>query len=120
MMRFLANENVPGAAVRCLAEAGHDVAWVRATSPGIADSDVPAWAIREHRILLTFDKDFADLARTTVMPRSVGIILFRLPVLPAREAGRYLTTLVTSRDDWAGNFSVLEPGRVRMRRRRAQ
>jgi predicted nuclease of predicted toxin-antitoxin system len=62
-MRFLANENVPGAAVAALAAAGHDVVWVRIVAPGIRDPDVLEWAARDHRILLTFDKDFGEIAR---------------------------------------------------------
>ena len=61
-MRFLANENFPGAAVTALQAAGHDVIWVRIVAPGMTDPDVLAWAVREERILLTFDKDFGELA----------------------------------------------------------
>jgi predicted nuclease of predicted toxin-antitoxin system len=57
-MRFLANENFPGAAVVALGADGHDVVWVRVAAPGMRDPDVLAWAAREGRILLTFDKDF--------------------------------------------------------------
>jgi predicted nuclease of predicted toxin-antitoxin system len=62
-MRFLANENFPGAAVIALESAGHDVVWVRVAAPGATDPDVLAWAAHEERILLTFDKDFGELAR---------------------------------------------------------
>lgn len=114
-MRFLANENFPAPAVRALQQAGHDVVWIRTAAPGIADSEVLAWAIREQRILLTFDKDFAELARMAVLPPSVGVVLFRTPPPRAAEIGPYLTALIIGRDDWAGHFSVIEPGRVRMR-----
>jgi predicted nuclease of predicted toxin-antitoxin system len=57
-MRFLANENFPGRAVTALAAAGHDVVWVTVAAPGMSDADVLAWAARDERILLTFDKDF--------------------------------------------------------------
>lgn len=63
-MRFLADENFPAAAVAGLASAGHDVAWIRTAAPGAADGDVLARAVREERILLTFDKDFGELARS--------------------------------------------------------
>jgi hypothetical protein len=46
-MRFLANENFPGAAVTALEAAGHDVVWVRIAAPGTTDPDVLAWAARE-------------------------------------------------------------------------
>jgi Domain of unknown function (DUF5615) len=49
-MRFLANENFPGAAVTALEAAGHDIVWVRTEAPGVADRDVLAWAAREERV----------------------------------------------------------------------
>jgi predicted nuclease of predicted toxin-antitoxin system len=61
-MRFLANENFPGDAVAELVTGGHDVVWVRTAAPGTKDADVLAWAVREERVLLTFDKDFCELA----------------------------------------------------------
>ena len=57
-MRFLANENFPGAAVAMLESTGHDVVWHRTAAPGAGDPEVLAWAARGARILLTFDKDF--------------------------------------------------------------
>jgi hypothetical protein len=35
-MRFLTNENFPGAAVRALQASGHDVVWVRTAAPGFS------------------------------------------------------------------------------------
>jgi len=114
-MRFLAHENFPGAAVTVLEAAGHDVVWVRTTAPGASDPDVLAWAAREKRILLTFDKDFGELARASALPPYCGIVLLRIPMPMAAEVGERLAELITARDDWAGSFSIIEPGRVRMR-----
>ena len=115
-MRFLANQNFPAAAVTALAAAGHDVVWVRVVAPGTPDPDVLAWAAREHRILLTFDKDFGELARGSALQRTCGVVLLRTPMPKPEEAGLRLAALIIARDDWAGNFSVIEPGRVRMQR----
>jgi Domain of unknown function (DUF5615) len=98
-MRFLANENVPGAAVAALDAAGHDIAWVRLAA----------------RILLTFDKDFGELARTVPLASGCGVVLLRIPMPKSADVGRRLAEIIGSRDDWAGHFSVIEPGRVRMR-----
>lgn len=114
-MRFLANENIPGAAVERLEAAGHDVVWVRIRAPGMSDPDVLAWAVREERILLTFDKDFGERARASSMPTTYGVVLLRIPMPKPGETGQRIADLVTARDDWAGHFSVIEPGRVRMR-----
>jgi predicted nuclease of predicted toxin-antitoxin system len=113
-MRFLANENFPRAAVAALEATGHDVVWIRTSAPGSTDPDVLAWAAREQRILLTFDKDFGELARKSGLPRECGIILFRTP-MPQPSNVRHLVDVIAARDDWAGHFSVVEPGRVRMR-----
>ena len=114
-MRFLANENFPGAAVSVLKSAGHDIAWVRTMAPGMSDPDVLALAARESRIVLTFDKDFGELARGSALPTTCGVILFRIPMPRPSDVGTRLADLITARDDWAGHFSVVEPGRVRMR-----
>jgi len=114
-MRFLANENFPGAAVAALIAAGHDVVWVRDTAPGMSDPDVLRWATRDERILLTFDKDFGELARASALPRTCGVLLFRVPMPNPGDVGSRLSGLIESRDDWAGNFSVIESGRIRMR-----
>jgi predicted nuclease of predicted toxin-antitoxin system len=79
-MRFLANENFPRAAVTTLEAAGHDVLWVRIAAPGATDPDVPAWAVREQRILITFDKDFGEQARASALPRTCGVVLPRMPM----------------------------------------
>jgi predicted nuclease of predicted toxin-antitoxin system len=75
-MRFLANENFPLDAVALLRKQGHDVAWIRQDAPGSLDEDVLARA--ENRILITFDKDFGELAFRVGLPVSIGIILFRI------------------------------------------
>jgi predicted nuclease of predicted toxin-antitoxin system len=82
-VRILANENFPRVAVDALRRAGHDVAWVCSDAPGSSDDVVLARALREVRILVTFDKDFEALS---------------------------------AQADWAGQFAIVEPGRLRVRR----
>ena len=114
-MRFLANENFPATAVAALIAGGHDVVWVRNSAPGMSDPDVLAWATRDERTLLTFDKDFGELARASALPSTCGVVLFRVPMQNPGDIGTRLGNLVMSRGDWAGHFSVIEPGRIRMR-----
>jgi predicted nuclease of predicted toxin-antitoxin system len=114
-MRFLADENFPGAAVDALVRAGHDVVWIATIARGMPDNEVFRWAARESRIILTFDKDFGQIARGASLPDSCGIILFRIPMPSSTEVGTRLANLVGSRFDWSGHFSVIEPDRVRMR-----
>jgi predicted nuclease of predicted toxin-antitoxin system len=79
-MRFLANENFPGAAVTILNSAGHDVIWIRTAVPGASDTEVLAWAARDAPVLLTFDQDFGELARPRRCPATCGVVLFRIPM----------------------------------------
>src|SRR5215468_3517141 len=113
-MRLLANENFPGAAVDALRARGHDVLWVRTEAPGITDQQVLARASAESRVLITFDKDFGELAFRTRLPAASGVVLFRIQQSsPAHVAARAVSAL-ESRTDWAGHFSVVLEDRVRM------
>jgi predicted nuclease of predicted toxin-antitoxin system len=114
-MRFLANENVPFDAVEALRQQGHDVAWIRTESPGISDPEVLSRAQTEDRILLTFDKDFGELAFREERVATVGIILFRIKTPSSSTVAQKVTTVIALRDDWAGHFSVIEDDKIRMR-----
>ena len=114
-MRFLADENFPGDAVAALRGAGHDIAWIRTDAPGSSDPAVLDRAVREDRVLLTFDKDFGELAWRARLPATCGIVLLRLSMPPPRLAGGIIARIILERNDWAGHFSVVGPGRIRMR-----
>ena len=114
-MNLLADENFPSAAVEMLRSAGHDVVWVRTAFPGISDQDVLARATTEKRILITFDKDFGDLAFRSGLPSSCGIVLFRLDWQAPRLVAARVTAILNSRTDWVGNFAVADESRIRMR-----
>jgi predicted nuclease of predicted toxin-antitoxin system len=114
-MRFLADENFPGDAVTALRAAGHDVLWIRTDAPGITDQDVLARSLEDARVLLTFDKDFGELAWRSGLPATCGIVLFRLPALSPTGVGKVIADVLMAREDWVGHFSVVEPGRIRVR-----
>src|ERR1700692_2195725 len=114
-MRFLAAENFPGDAVTSLRTSGHDVLWIRTDAPGITDQDVLARSLEGARVLLTFDKDFGELAWRSGLPASCGIVLFRLPALGPTGVGKAIVEVLTGRDDWPGHFLVVEAGSSRVR-----
>jgi predicted nuclease of predicted toxin-antitoxin system len=114
-MRFLANENFPLDAVEALRQNGHDVIWIRTESPGISDPEVLSRAQAEDRILLTFDKDFGELAFRTKLPAGKGIILFRIAAPSGTVVARKVVAVIALRDDWDGHFSVIEDDKIRMR-----
>ncbi len=114
-MRILANENFPGDAVDALRQLGNAVSWVRIDSPGISDQEVLERAQSEKRILVTFDKDFGELAFRYGLPASSGVILFRIKAPSPQQLVKKIVTSLTSRTDWENHFSVVEETRIRMR-----
>ncbi|MBL9096409.1 MAG: DUF5615 family PIN-like protein [Alphaproteobacteria bacterium] len=114
-MRFLADQNFPRRAVSALRAIGHDVAWIEEDSPGASDEATLARAEAEGRVLLTFDKDFGELAFQVGLPATSGVVLFRLPLRRTRQGSAWLAAMINARDDWSGRFSVVEPERIRTR-----
>jgi predicted nuclease of predicted toxin-antitoxin system len=76
-MKLLANENVAAAVVDALRADGHDVVWIKEVGQGSTDDVVLALALAEDRVLLTFDKDFGELAFRLGCLATPGVILLR-------------------------------------------
>ena len=112
-MRILANENFPADAVEALRNSGHDVTWVRTDCPGVSDQEVLRRAAAEERVLVTFDKDFGELAYRVRTPAPSRIILFRLPLTSPSELASMAVAAVECLGDCAGWFAVVERDRVR-------
>jgi predicted nuclease of predicted toxin-antitoxin system len=113
-MRFLADENFPGSIVESLKNEGHDIFWARVGSPGAKDKTLLSRAQEENRILLTFDKDFGELAFRSGLSTTKGIILFRITTSsPKRLHDRTLTAL-RQKIVWVGHFAVVEDDRIRL------
>jgi predicted nuclease of predicted toxin-antitoxin system len=102
--------------VRALRAAGYDVSAISELAPQTTDPEVIALAVREHRVLLTEDKDFGQLVDAELR-KSSGVILVRFPAsernaLPAA----ILETAKELGDSLTGLFVVLTPRRIRIGR----
>lgn len=113
--RLLADQNVPGGVVAALRQQGHDVAWVLEDAPGSPDPEVLERAQHDGRALVTFDKDFGELAFHRGLAASVGIVLFRITLTSPEHAVRVALAAFASRAEWAGQFAVVEDDRIRLR-----
>jgi predicted nuclease of predicted toxin-antitoxin system len=114
MARMLANENVPSAVVAALKADGHDVAWMRDVGPGSPDDQVLALALAEGRILLTFDKDFGELAFRLGQQATHGVILLRPRLRSPAYLVRFTQAVLAQDHPWSGHFGVAEEGRLRL------
>jgi len=114
-MRLLADENFPREAVLALRARGHDVVWMHETAPGLGDADVLHRAHAEERVLLTFDKDFGELAYRQGLIASPGVSLFRASFQSGSDAAEFAVVALESRADWVGSFAVVEKDRIRLR-----
>jgi predicted nuclease of predicted toxin-antitoxin system len=114
-MRIIANENISGDAVKALQQEGHEVIWIRTKAPGTKDHDILEMAQRDKLVVITFDKDFGELAFSYGLPAQCGVILFRVPPLSPEFLVRFIVQSINNRDDWSGIFAVIEPDRIRIR-----
>lgn len=114
-MRFLLDENMPSTLARELRALGHDVLCVVDFGQGADDVSVLAKAQEGERVLLTLDKDFGELAFRSPLPSSCGIVLFRLSGTDPQADISQMMRILTSRNDWAGQFTVATKDRVRQR-----
>ncbi|HEX4960404.1 MAG TPA: DUF5615 family PIN-like protein [Thermoanaerobaculia bacterium] len=114
-MRFLADENLEHPIVERLRLLGHDVALVPEDEEGLPDTHVLARATQENRILLTNDKDFAELIFLQ-RKAAVGIVLIRLPGLRTPEKTRRVVEVIESQGErLTGVFTVVEADAIRRR-----
>jgi predicted nuclease of predicted toxin-antitoxin system len=114
-MRFLADENFPGHAVRLLRENHFDVSWVSEAGPGAADEVVLETSRRQMLTLLTLDRDFGELVFHRGLPAECGVILFRLETNSPEMFAAFVLEILSSRSDWSGFFTVATNDRIRMR-----
>lgn len=91
---LLANENFPAPAIRKLLAAGIDVIAVREAMPSASDKEVMAYARREQRWIVTFDRDYGDLVfREGLLPPPAILFFRQEPYPPDRPADLVLAML---------------------------
>lgn len=80
-MKFLADENFPKAILNLIAKSGHSVKTIQQKNlQGSSDDIVTTIALKEQRIILTFDKDFLENR-----PEDLRVIVFEFPKIPNSE-----------------------------------
>lgn len=115
-IRFLADESCDFIVVRSLRLAGYDVVAVTESFPSASDIEVLRAAVEKNRILITEDSDFGEwvFAHREEMK---GVLFIRFPGNVRSGLGETVVLLIEKHGmDLIGNFTVLEPGRARIRK----
>ena len=119
-MRFLGDESCDFAVVIALRAAGHDVVAIVESEPGAEDDAVLRRSASESRVLLTEDKDFGLLAYAGGH-ETAGVILIRFPGDARTVLGAAVVDAVNAFGDQLSKaFVVIEPGRARLSKPRAE
>ncbi|NQU23613.1 MAG: DUF5615 family PIN-like protein [Candidatus Nealsonbacteria bacterium] len=114
MEKFLANENLPGSAIKAARDVGIDVTWIKEEAPGATDETVMAMAMAEDRVLVTFDKDFGEMVYRCGQEAARGIVLLRPKLRSPEHVCRFVVGVLQEKIDWPGNFCVAQEGRIRV------
>jgi predicted nuclease of predicted toxin-antitoxin system len=115
-VRVLADENIPLETVRALRVAGHDVYAVSETAAGTSDEALLKVATAEQRLVITFDRDFGELATRGGEAVPSGILLLRFTPRSAAEVNALVVSLLARSDiEWAYHLSVLDRFHLRQR-----
>ncbi len=116
-LSFLADESCDFSVVRALRQAGYSVKAITEISPSLPDEGVLESAVAENRLLITEDKDFGEwvFAHQHAM---TGVLLIRYPASMRSAMVSAVIGLVSGHaTELNGSFTVLEPGRARIRKR---
>jgi predicted nuclease of predicted toxin-antitoxin system len=120
MSKFFLDEDMPGSTARVLRARGHEVldVWECGLS-GKSDEEIYRYAMKEHAIIITRDRGFGNLYLQTpgVNP---GIVIAHFPNEVSNDKMNRrldIALLLLPENDIRGNLVIIEPGRLRIRRR---
>ena len=114
MRRFLANENVPAAALASARQAGIEIASIQEDAHGIADDAVLQRAQAAGQVLVTFDKDFGELAFRAGKGATQGVILLRPRLRSPDFLAAFLVKVLQQPIQWEGHFAVADESQIRV------
>jgi len=114
-MHLLADESLEGRIVAGLRERGHNVTYVAGARARLPDPEVLRMANEQHRVLVTNDKDFAELAFLRRLA-DTGIVLFRMHAEDSEQKlDRLLQVIGDPETKLDGFFTVIHADSQRRR-----
>lgn len=120
MLKFIIDEDMPRSTARILKTKGYEVLDVRDFGlRGKSDDEIYEFAQKEKAVILTGDLGFGNLLHFPVGSHS-GIVIAHFPneVSTSELNNQIIKTFETLAEiDFNGNLIIIEPGKVRIRRK---
>ncbi len=120
MLKFVIDEDIPRSTAKVLRNRGYEVLDVRDCGlRGKSDDEVFRFAQKEKAIILTGDLGFGNILHFPVGSHS-GIVIAHFPnEISTSELNNHIIKAFEplSEIDFKGNLIIIEPGKVRIRRK---
>ena len=120
MPKFIIDEDMPRSTGKVLKNFGYEIKDIRDFGlRGADDEEIYQFAQRNEAVLITGDTDFGNIMRFTIGSH-FGIVIAHFPnEMSTGEINRQLIERFKefAEDDFKGNLIIIEPGKVRLRRR---
>ena len=91
-MKLIADENFPPTLFSYLQKKHHDIKRIQRSLPGISDISVREKAIKENRIILSFDKDFL---KKDIEDKSFSAVVFDFPYMKPVDITPFMDSAIS-------------------------
>ena len=117
-LKLLANENIPLASVTYLRTLGFDIKSIGLDNPSITDQQVMQIAIRENRIIVTYDSDYGELIFKLGYRPEAGVIFIRIQPNSPVDAARIVEKLIKDggKITFKRTLTVIDTNGIRQRK----
>lgn len=117
-MKLLANENFPYKSIIYLSEKEYDIISIGMDNPSILDAEVMLIAMKEERVILTFDRDYGELIFKHNYKPYWGVIFLRIEEFEPIDPGLIIEKILLNKDlDLRRALTVVdETGGLRQRK----
>ena len=123
MPKFVIDEDMPRSTAKVLRDSGYEVKDIRDYGlRGVDDEEVYQFTQNDQAVLITGDKDFGNILRFSIGSH-FGIVIAHFPnEMTTNEVNRQLVERFRdfTEVDFKGNLIIVEPGRVRIRRKMSE
>lgn len=120
MLKVVIDEDVPRSTGKILKEHGYKVKDIRDYGlRGAEDEEIYGFAHREKAVIITCDRGFGNILRFP-LGSHFGIVVAHFPnEMSTIEINRHLIEKFEdlSENDFKGNLIIIEPGKIRIRRK---